>query len=336
MSVFLIGCNDDASAPAVTTIPTLQTSKVQTPKVQTPKVKTPEVKTPMVQTTLPAVTETGSGLLPAVTISVTGSEPPVSVNMAEVLDNAVTNLLNATGFELSVHDVRAYRIADAGGESRVIYGEFDTHYEVLRLPALKVHGHHQYRFDPQADFMGYDSYTFQENNNYLTRIDEDSGAGDVEEIDLPQIEPFAGDVYQTIVAYSDHAEFVTETGGIAVYVIEHPAWYKLKSAIGFADLGFLYMQENGEQLVEQYAAESYSNVETIRFTIYVAVDERVISKVEVDDSEFMASVWAEVDRALIELGENAENLTRYEVLDLNGATYNFTDYNRVQDFDIPQ
>jgi hypothetical protein len=336
MSVFLVGCGDGAATPAVTMIPTVQTPKVQAPTIQAPTAQIPKVQPSTVQTALPAVIETESGLLPTVMIPSTRSEPPVPVNMGEVLDSAVTNLLNATSFDLSVHVVRAYRIIEAHGESRVIYGEFDTDYEVHLLPALKVHGHHEYRFDPQADFLEYDSYTYQENNKYLTRLDEGSGTGDAEEIDLQHIEPVGGDVYQTIVTYYSHAEFVTESDGIAVYVIEHSAWYKLKSAIGFADLGFLYMQENGEQLVEQYAAESYSNVETIRFTIYVAVDERVISKVEVDESEFMVSVWAEVGRALIEQGEASENLTRYEVLDLNGATYSFSNYNRVQDFVIPQ
>jgi hypothetical protein len=332
MSVFLVGCSDGAATPAVTMIPTLE---APTPAVQTLEVQTPAVHTPTPPKAPPAVIETESRLLPTAMIPATRSEPQVPVNMGEVLDSAVTNLLNATSFELSAHEVRAYQIIEAHGESKVIYGEFNTNYELLRLPALKVRGHHEYRFDPQADFLGYDSYTYQVNDNYLTRLDEDSDVGEAEEIDLQQIEPIAGDVYQTIAAYSDHAKFVTESDGIAVYVIEHPAWYKLKSAIGFADLGFLYMQENGEQLVEQYAAERYSDVETIRFTIFVAVDEQLITRVEVDDSEFMVSVWAEVDRALNEQGEASENLTRYEVLDHNGAEYLFSNYNQVQDFEIP-
>lgn len=291
---------------------------------------------PTAQTPLPTVMETESGLIPTVTISVSRSEPAVSSNSGEVLNSAITNLLNATSFEMSVHDVRAYRIIDTNGETRLIYGEFNTNYEVIRLPALKVHSNYEYRYDPQADFLKYDSYTYQEKGKYFTRLVEASGTGDAGEIDLQQIEPIASDVYQTLVTYSDHAKFVTESDGIAVYIIEHPVWYKLKGAIGFADLGFLHAQKNGEQLVEQYVAESYPNVKTILFKIYVAVNERVITNVEVNDSDFMVSLWAEVDRALIEQGENAENLIRYEVMDLNGAEDFFNNYNQVQDFEIPQ
>jgi hypothetical protein len=235
-----------------------------------------------------------------------------------------------------VHDVRAYQITDTNGETTLVYGEVTANHAVIRLPALKAHGSYEYRYDPQADFLRYDSYTYQVNGNYFTRIDEISGAGDAVRIDPEQAEPIAGDVYQTLVTYSDHAKLVTESDGIAVYTIEHPKWYTLKGAIGFADLGFLYLQENGEQLIEQYVAEHYLNVKPILFTIYVAVDEHLIRRVEVDDRDFMVSIWAEVDRALIEHGEKPENLTRYEVMDVNGAEYLFTDYNQVQDFEIPE
>ncbi len=236
---------------------------------------------------------------------------------------------------MSVHDVRAYQIIDTNGETMLVYGEFTTNYAVIRLPALKVHGSYEYRYDPQADFLKYDSYTYQENGKYFARIVEFSGTGDEVEVDSEQIEPITGDVYQTLVTYSDQAEFVTESDGIAVYVIEHPEWYTLRGAIGFADLGFLYMQENGEQLIEQYVAEHYLNVEPILFTISVAVDEHLITKVEVNDRDFMVSIWAEVDQVLIEQGEKPENLTRYEVMDVNGAAYLFSNFNQVQDFEIP-
>jgi hypothetical protein len=310
MNVFLVGCSASATARAITTLPAAQTP-------------------------LPAVLETESAMLSTVTASVSGSEPPVSSNAGEILNSAVTNLLKATSFEVSVHDVRAYQIIDTSGETRLVYGEVTANYAVIRLPVLKVHGRYEYRYDPQADFQKYDSYTYQENGVYLTRIVEISGTGDEEEIDPEQIEPIAGDVYQTLVTYSDQAEFVTESDGIAVYIIEHPEWHTLKGAIGFADLGFLYIQENGEQLIEQYVAEHYLNVKPILFTIYVAVDEHLITKVEVNDRDFMVSIWGEVDRALIEQGEKPENLTRYEVMDENGATYLFSSYNQVQDFEIP-
>lgn len=310
MSVFLAGCSASVTAPAITTLPATQTL-------------------------LPAEMETESALISTVPASAIRSEPPVSRNADEILNSAITNLLKATSFEVSVHDVRAYQIIDTNGETRLVYGEVTANYAVIRLPVLKVHGSYEYRYDPQTDFLKYDSYTYQENGKYFTRIVDISGTGDEVEIDPKQIEPIAGDVYQTLVTYSDQAEFVTESDGLAVYIIEHPKWYTLKGAIGFADLGFLHMQENGEQLIEQYVAEHYLDVKTILFTIYVAVDEHLITKVEVNDRDFMVSIWGEVDRALIEHGEKPENLTRYEVMDVNGAKYLFSRYNQVQDFEIP-
>ena len=181
-----------------------------------------------------------------------------------------------------------------------------------------------------------ESYTYQENGKYFTRFVEADVARYVEETDFQRIQPMAGDVYQTLVTYSSQAEFVTERDGVAVYTLDHPEWYRLEGAVGFADLGFLRLQENGEQLIKQYVADHYPNVKTIRFTIYVATDEQVITKVLVDDHDFMVSVGAEVDRALIERGENLEDLPRYEIMSANGAEYLFCHYNQLQDFEIPQ
>lgn len=308
VSVFLVGCNTGV-APTITTSPTTQAP-------------------------LLAVVETEPALTPTVTATAIRSEPPISSNEAEVLESAVANLLNATSFEMAAHDVRAYQIIGANGETRQVYGEFNTNYAVIRLPMLKVYGNHEYRYDPQAGFFRYDSYTYQENGQYFTQLFETSVTSAAEEINLQWIEPFAGDVYQTLVTYSDQASFVTESDGVAVYLLDHPKWYILEGAIGFADLGFLHGQENGEQFVEQYVAEHYSNVETIVFTIYVVVDERVITRVEVDNRDFMASLWAEVDRALIEQGAEAEALTRYVIIDENGSEYLFSNYNQVQDFEF--
>jgi len=119
-------------------------------------------------------------------------------------------------------------------------------------------------------------------------------------------------------------------------VLEHPEWYRLRGAAGFADLGFLYGQEDGARLVEQYAAERYPNVRGVRFTIHVAMEDETISTVLVDDAEFMLSVWAEVDRALIAEGVEPSGLTRYEVMDEHGAEYHFAQYETVPDFSIRQ
>lgn len=282
------------------------------------------------QTPLPVVVKTE----PPLTATAIRSESPSSNKPAEVLESAVENLLHAISFEMTAHEVRAYQAVGADGEALAVYGEFITNYSVIRSPSVKVLGTHAFKFDPQDDFHRYETVAYQEGNKYYTQFFEDSVTSDVKEIDLKRIEPFAGDIYQTLTTYSNQAKFVTESDGIAVYVLEHPKWYQLEGAIGFADLGFLYGQENGEQLVEQYAVDHYPNVETIVFTIYVVVDEQVITRVEVDDSGFMTSLWAEIDRALIAQGAEAEALTQYLIMDENGSEYHFSNYNQVQDFEI--
>jgi hypothetical protein len=272
---------------------------------------------------------------PTVTAVATGPELLISSNAGELLETAVANLQNAASFQMVAHEIRAYQIIDTSAVTTMVYGEFYTSCTVICTPTLKVHAYSEYRYDPQADFTTYESYTYQENGRYFTRLVEASIVGDVEEVDLQLLEPVSGDVYQTLVTYHDQAEFVAERNGTAVYTLEHPEWYRLKGAIGFADLGFLHGQENGEQLVRQYVAEHYPNVEPIQFTIHVAVSEQVITRVVIEDEGFMTSVWAEVDRALIERGESPDDLTRYQVMNINGAEYRFGDYNQAQDFEIP-
>ena len=148
----------------------------------------------------------------------------------------------------------------SGATKMVVYGEFKTEYAVMRLPTLKVYATHKERYDPQDDLTEYESYTYQENGKYFTRFIEASMASHQEEIDPQRIQPMAGDVYQTLVTYSSQAEYVTESDGVAVYILDHPEWYRLEGAVGFADLGFLRSEEHGEQLVKQYAAEQYPNV----------------------------------------------------------------------------
>ncbi len=326
VSLLLAGCGTTVITPAIST--------PASPVVQTPLpavVKTEALVTPTV-----TAVKTEAVLTPTATVAEIGPEPLPSSNAGEILKSAVANLQNAASFQLAAHAVRAYRaIEPSGAIKMVIYGEFHTEYAVMRLPTLRVHAIHQDRYDPQDDFIQYESYAYQENGKYFIRFIEASLASDVEEIDLQHIQPMAGDVYQTLVTYSGQAEFVSEREGVAVYVLDHPEWYRLDGAAGFADLGFLRSQENGEQLVKEYAAEQYPNVKPIHFTIYVAIDEQVITKVLVDDRDFMVSVWAEVDRALIERGANPEDLTRYEVMRANGAEVLFSNYNQVPDFESP-
>ncbi len=316
--MFLAGCGASVPTPAISTSPVVQTPLP------------PVVKTEAVSTPTTAAVKTEAVLTPTATAAEIGQEPLISSNGGELLKSAVANLRNADSFQMAAHVVRAYQVIEPSGATKmVVYGEFNTDYAVMRLPTLRVHATHEDRYDPQDDFVQYESSTYQENGKYYTRFLDASMASHVEEMDLQHIQPMAGDVYQTLVTYSGQAEFVTESDGVAVYVLDHPEWYRLEGAVGFADLGFLRLQENAEPLIKEYAAEHYPSVQPIRFTIYVAIDEQVITKVLVDDHDFMVSVWAEVDRALIERGEKPENLTRYEVMSANGAEYLFSNYDQV-------
>ena len=311
MSLFVAGCNLSTTAPVVTPFPSSQSPSHGVDNTLT--ISTPTILATAVE-----------------------HESPNIRNAGEVITKAIANLQNASSFQLEAHDVRAYKIIDPGNTNeKVIYGEFNAYYTVVRYPTLKVRAIYQYRYDPQDDFDTDESYTYRENGRYFTRRIEASIPTNVEETDLQRIEPMAGDVYQTLCSYPGQAKFISESDGIAVYIIDHPEWYKLESAAGFADLGFLRAQENGEQLVKQYVVEHYQNVKTIRFTIYVAVNEQLITKVVVDDNDFMVSIWAAVDHALIEQGEKPENLTRYEVMSVNGSEYFFSLYDKAQDFEIP-
>jgi len=278
--------------------------------------------------------ETETGSVPTIPAAAIRSEIPSLERRGQVLESAILNLMNAASFKLKTHEVRAYQVIKASGESSQVYGEFNTDYSVLRRPLLKVYANHEYRYDPQDRFSCYETYTYQENGQLFTQRFGNSITPVVEEVDTQRIEPFTSDVYQTLIHYAENARFVRESDGLAVYVLDHPKWYTLDGAIGFADLGFLHGQEKSEQLIEQYVAEHYPNVKTIVFTIYVAVDENWITRVEVNDNDFMASVWAEVDRALVEQDAKVENLSRYVIMDENRSEYWFSHYNQVQDFEI--
>lgn len=261
---------------------------------------------------------------------------PIPSDPTQLLERGIEYLQQAASFSLTVHEVRAYRVIEPSGTTRVIYGEFDAQYDVIRRPAFKIRALHEYRYAPRAAFTAVEAYTYQRNGGYYSRLVEASGVGAEGETRLEETEPLAGDLYQTLITYSDRAEFVEERDGEAIYVLDHPEWYRLRGAAGFANLGFLYGQEDGALLVEEYVAERYPNVRGVRFTMHVAIDEQNISTVMVDDADFMASVWAEVDRALIGEGAEPSGLTRYQVLDANGAEYHFFQYDSVPDFPIPQ
>lgn len=253
-----------------------------------------------------------------------------------ILADAIANLKAADSFEIKVREVRAYHILQPNGATRLVYGEFDTRHAVIRSPSLKVRSEHNYRYDPQSDFHTYTSYLFQENGGYFTKRIEDAVVSSAEGIQIGLSEPLGGDVYQTLITHAGQAECETISADIATFTLDHPKWHQLKMAIGIADLGFLYGQQDGAGLVEQYVKDNYPGVQTIRFTIHVSLKERAITKVEIDDSDFLTSLWAETNRALVEQGADPASLSRYAVLDENMAEYHFGNFNHVHDFDIPR
>ncbi len=311
LTFFLVGCDGRASTPIIS--------------------PSPATRTPQPSATI-VISSRAPIALPTETPRVI---PSPSDDWDDILRRAVVNLQEATSFELSAHEVRAYRITGVGGDTELVYGEFNSNLAVIRSPALKVNGSYEYRYDPQAEFFKYSIYAYQENEKFYTRLVEDLVVGDAEEIDPGRLEPFAGDVYQTLVNYHDQADFVGEQDGTVVYRLEHPEWYRLQRAIGFANLGFLSMQENGDRLIEQYVSEHYPDVKTVSFTIVVNGKEGTITKVGVDDRDFMYSIWAAVEKALIEQGTEVDTLPTYQVTDANGAEYFFHNYNQVQAFEIP-
>ena len=95
MSVLLVSCPTSV-APTISASPTTQTHLL------------PEVETEV------AVT-------PTIMATATRAKTPISNDPAEVLETAVANLLNAASFEMTAHEVRAYQIIDANGETKQVY-----------------------------------------------------------------------------------------------------------------------------------------------------------------------------------------------------------------------
>jgi len=127
-------------------------------------------------------------------------EPPASPTPADprqLLISAVDNLQQAASFSLTANEVRAYRAIEPDGETRLVYGEFTTRYDVIRRPALKIRARHEYRYDPQAAFAAVEAYTYQRNGRYYSRLVEASGAGAEGETSLERTEPLAGDLPDT-------------------------------------------------------------------------------------------------------------------------------------------
>ena len=252
-----------------------------------------------------------------------------------LLETAVRALQTADSFRMTSQEVISYRADFENGESQTVYGEFITTYEIRSSPQIKVRASHEYRYSPAASFDSYETYYFEQEGVYYEQRTENGDSLGPEEIRREEIEPFAGDIFQTLTAYYPGAVCASLEEAEAVYVLQHPAWYTLNRGIGFADLGMLKMQEDGDSLIKRYVEDHYSEVKPIRFLIYVARDSGYITKVVVDDREFMASVWEAVDQALHESGGSTSELPSYHILEDHRMEYAFGAYERIADFEIP-
>jgi len=166
-------------------------TRERTPPVATPRATVP----PSPVAAIAEPTAAGRRVTPEST-----HEPPASPTPADrrqLLISAVDNLQQAAGFSLTANEVRAYRAIEPDGETRLVYGEFTTRYDVIRRPALKIRAGHEYRYDPQAAFAAVEAYTYQRNGRYYSRLVEASGAGAEGETSLERIEPLAGDLPDT-------------------------------------------------------------------------------------------------------------------------------------------
>lgn len=285
-------------------------------------------------TPVPIAVDTESTIISTATPTEIKQEPLNSSTAAELLESAVANLRNAKSFELSSHDIVSYKTFNDEGPG-IVYGEFIRNFNVIQYPSLKVKEVNEYRYDPQGDYYSYERFLYQEDDKYYLLHIEDGAISNVGEVFPHDLEPLTGDVYQTLVNYSDYAVFISEIDGLAVYILDHPTWYKLSRGISFANLGFLTTQAEGEQLLREYVADAYKYVETIRFTIYVSIGDQLVTRVSVDPKDFMLSVWAEVERASVEAGMGISYMPLYEVMEECGTEHIFGEFDQIQDIKIP-
>ncbi len=250
------------------------------------------------------------------------------LNHTELLARAVETLQNTPSFHLNAHTVTSYEGTDDGGEHISVYQEQIIDHTVLRQPVFKVHSCYQTRSDPSDDFTVTNTFAYREGGSYYAIDVNETGLASKNEVAFEQIEPLAGDVYQTLINYAGQAEFLSENDGTALYTLDHPAWYTLREAILFAGMETLAGQPDSYERLKAYAAEKYPQAQPVRFQIAVDVKDQVITRVTVDNRAFMRSVW--------EAGGGAPALTDAQILELHGSEYTFDRYDQVEDFPIPQ
>jgi hypothetical protein len=261
---------------------------------------------------------------------------PTQIDPQALLESAVDHFVETSNFRMSTHEVVSYESITADGTTRSIYGEFKTEYDYLRKPEVKVRVGSQFRYIPDSEFIDEEYYLFeQEGVAFILTFGED-GAAVVKETGGEQVDLLVGDAYQGILQYGKAAEFTEQDGDEFVYKLDHPEWYVLRGAIGFADLGLLHAQPDGDVLVREYAAEMYPDVQPVRFILHVSIADKVITKVELDNRAFMQSFWESYDQALIDQGTDPTQLTQYDIQPEHGMTVLFSDYGQVPDFDLPK
>ncbi len=263
-------------------------------------------------------------------------QPTQTISKADILAQAVNNLQNASSFHLSSQSVRSYKTTSPDHSTQLIYGEDNRECQVIHYPQIKVTCSQSYRYSPEEPFSSTTIHYWQQDQNFFMQEETEDGLTQRAAIDESQIDPLSGDVYETLAAYYKEAKFIKQDNGIAEYELVHPAWYKLNSALGFANLGlFIGMQDN-DQTVQQYLQDHYQYVNPPIFSIFVNLDTVQISKVSIDDRNFMTSIWASIDEELLKENRGTTELTKYEILESNASTYFFNNYDQVADFQIPQ
>jgi hypothetical protein len=252
-----------------------------------------------------------------------------------LLQTAVDRFIEAASFQMSLDEIVSYHGIAADGTVTEVYGEFESTYDVLREPEPKVRVQSQFRFSPDADFTEETYYGYEEDGKAYRLTFDSEGQSRVEEMRSPTLETLLGDVYSTILEYGPQAQFTTQDTDEVIYTLDHPAWYTLQSAVGFADLGFLAMQEGGAKLVKDYVEQAYPDVQTVRFILHVSVADQAITEVELDNSAFMLSFWEAYNQALVDQGADPAQLTSYEIQPEHHAEFLFSSYNQVPDFTLP-
>jgi hypothetical protein len=176
------------------------------------------VSSPAIQTSPPVVVNTESAITPTAKAMALNPKSQTIGNPEKLLESAVVNLQNAGSFQMAANEMRAYKSIEPGGATKIVYGEFHTNYAVIRVPTLKIHAHYEYRYDPQADFENYDSYTFQENDRYFSRLVEVSTPGEYEAPCLLPCSHILHSSYTAIVTSNSHTH---PTGGTNTIRVEN-------------------------------------------------------------------------------------------------------------------